>query len=268
MRIFFLSLITLFSNLQVSFAQSVELRQDDQDSLLVIMGKNALPAMIAVHFESRTNDLKIKEWYRLPPDEVERPLFQIEKSKIPVGKDINDVIRIFYRIGDPGNAQPDKKYRYRYPFAVGETSKIIQGYKGKFSHRSRRSKYAIDFAMAIGDTIYAAREGVVTWLVEKNTEGGPDRSFIDKANEIVILHDDGTLGYYTHLDYEGGLVEIGDQVKKGQAIGIGGLTGFTTTPHLHFVVRVIAADGEPTAIPIRFERAKGKKLKKGKYFTH
>ncbi len=251
-----------------TYSQRISIEREHRDSLLVIIGRNTLPAVVAVHFTSRTDDLNIKEWHRLPNDSEPHDLFQIAKSKIPDGKDFDDLIRVVYYIGDPGNAQPDKKYRYHYPFARGKASKIIQGYKGSFSHDSARSKYAIDFEMAVGDTVYAAREGVVAWLVEHNTEGGPSRKYQDKANEIVIAHEDGTLAFYSHLDSQGALVEIGDQVSKGEAIGICGLTGFTTTPHLHFVVRIVAASGEVVAIPIRFEQGKGKKLKQGTYSSH
>lgn len=122
--------------------------------------------------------------------------------------------------------------------------------------------------MAIGDTVFAAREGLVVWVVEHNTEGGNDRSLINKANEIIIQHKDGSMAVYTHLDHQGSLVEIGDEVKRGQAIGICGFTGFTTTPHLHFLVRIIDPGGETTAIPIIFEKRPGKKLKEGKSYRH
>jgi murein DD-endopeptidase MepM/ murein hydrolase activator NlpD len=59
-----------------------------------------------------------------------------------------------------------------------------------------------------------------------------------RANFIRILHDDGTMALYAHLREEGALVRVGQRVRAGQQIGLSGNTGFTTGPHLHFVIQV------------------------------
>ena len=148
-----------------------------------------------------------------------------------------------------------KNHFYDLPFQKKKRYKIMQGFNGKFSHRSDESRYAIDFKMPIGDTIVAARSGYVVRVVSHFTERG-GREFRDKANQIIIVHDDGTLAYYVHLDTDGALVKVNDYVTAGQPIGISGFTGFTTKPHLHFVVRNF-----DKAIPIQFKNKKdiGKK---------
>ena len=59
-----------------------------------------------------------------------------------------------------------------------------------------------------------------------------------RANFIRILHEDGTMALYAHLREEGALVRVGQRVRGGQQIGLSGNTGFTTGPHLHFVIQV------------------------------
>ena len=78
----------------------------------------------------------------------------------------------------------------------------------------------------------------------------------------MVLHDDGSMASYVHLDYEGVLVNLGDKVETGQAIGISGMTGFTTLPHLHLVI--YKAKG--ISIPFQF-KGERKVLKKGKFYT-
>jgi murein DD-endopeptidase MepM/ murein hydrolase activator NlpD len=191
---------------------------------------------------------------------IARPITPEDTASFVFG----DYFDLSFRMGDPFTASHDKKYRYQLPFTEGNTYKVIQGFKGSYSHNSPSSKYAIDFDLPVGDTICAAREGVVAKVVQHFTEGGRDRKkFYGKDNHIAILHSDGSIGFYVHLDFEGVLVELGEQVEKGQPIGISGNTGWTTRPHLHFVVR------EPTkkdliAVPVNFENVKGKSLKKGK----
>ncbi len=84
----------------------------------------------------------------------------------------------------------------------------------------------------------------------------------DKGNKIIILHDDGSMAHYVHLDFEGAVVDVGDKVVLNQPIGISGMTGFTTIPHLHFVI--FKAGG--ISIPFKFKGQRTKKLKQGRYY--
>ena len=55
------------------------------------------------------------------------------------------------------------------------------------------------------------------------------------GNFIEILHDDGTVTMYLHLEKR--LVNKGDYVSAGKVIGTVGSTGLSTGPHLHFVYK-------------------------------
>ena len=166
-------------------------------------------------------------------------------------------------LGDPYHSVHNDSFTYTLPFPKGKSYSIMQTWNGRFSHRSVESRYAIDFKMPIGDTICAARGGIVARIEKDFTENG-GRSFRNKANEIVILHDDGTLGFYVHLKHMGVLVAPGDTVLTGQPIGLSGNTGFSTKPHLHFVVR----EAPKTAVPIYFKGYPGQKLRRKKRYMN
>ena len=69
---------------------------------------------------------------------------------------------------------------------------------------------------------------------------------------MTIYHDScGFFTQYVHLDYQGSLVEIGDTVKVNQAIAISGLTGWTTSEHLHFNCLKANDDGL-ISFPVKF----------------
>ncbi|KAB1231488.1 M23 family metallopeptidase [Chryseobacterium viscerum] len=135
-------------------------------------------------------------------------------------------------IGDVTLKNYDKDYHYDLPFKKGKSFNIYQGYNGTFSHQNENS---LDFTMPEGTEVIAAREGLVTDLVSTSNMGCPTRSCVDKANYITILHPDGTFAQYYHLKQNGVKVNIGDQVKKGDVIGLSGNTGWSKGPHLHFV---------------------------------
>ena len=117
--------------------------------------------------------------------------------------------------------------------------RIDQGYGGSFSHSDPQNRYAVDFAAAIGTPVLAARGGVVMQVESDFEKAGLNlEKYGGRANFVRILHDDGTMGLYAHLDLDGVLVRVGQRVRTGQQIGRSGNTGFTTGPHLHFAVQV------------------------------
>lgn len=165
--------------------------------------------------------------------------------------------------GNPFEVKADNTYQYGIPFQRKKAYRLIQGFNGEYSHQEPASRFALDFAMPVGEKICAAREGRVVKVKVDSRAGGPAPKYKGKDNHIVILHDDGTLAYYVHLDYEGALVKEGEQVRKGQLLGFSGHTGYSTRPHLHFVIRQPTPEG-PIAIPFRFEEYLDMNLKVGR----
>ncbi len=125
------------------------------------------------------------------------------------------------------------------PFCKGRNYKIIQGYNGQYTHHTDYSRYAIDFGLQSNDTICAADDGSVVGVIKDYNIGGNDKRLEEFANYITLYHPhSGLYTQYAHLKYNGSLVKVGDVVKQGQAIGISGMTGYTSVPHLHFNVLI------------------------------
>jgi len=138
--------------------------------------------------------------------------------------------------GHPSAAPQDVVYRL--PLHSVST-RIDQGYGGRFSHVDPENRYAVDFATPVGTPVLAARDGVVMQLEAGFDRTGLDRDrYAGRANFVRILHDDGSMALYAHLKAGGVLVRAGQRVLAGQQIGLSGNTGYTTGPHLHFVVQV------------------------------
>lgn len=173
---------------------------------------------------------------------------------------LKDYIKYRFIKANP-NAIHDDSFLYELPYAKGTKFEVIQTFGQSFSHNKPTSRYAVDFKMPIGTPLFAIRGGIVVGVVEKFKEhGGED--FIDKGNNILILHKDGTYAQYSHLDYNGADVEIGDVIQQGQYIGKSGHTGYSTRPHLHLVIK----DGNGISLPFYFKVRPKKKLKSGKTY--
>ena len=126
-------------------------------------------------------------------------------------------------------------YEYELPFQKGSKYRVVQGYGGLFTHQYIA---ALDFGMPIGTPVYAARGGIIYSYKDDSDEGGIFSKYKNKANYIIIKHDDGSFGCYWHLKKNGVVVKAG-HVSQGQQIGFSGATGQVFRPHLHFSVKRI-----------------------------
>lgn len=119
---------------------------------------------------------------------------------------------------------------YRVSIAlVDSVSKWTCPYKAKvfskFGYRHGRRHQGVDLPYPVGSPVAAAFDGRVR--VSMYTKG--------YGNLVIIRHENGLETYYGHLSKRN--VEPGDWVHSGDIIGLGGSTGRSTGPHLHFETR-------------------------------
>jgi len=165
----------------------------------------------------------------------------------------NNPQRKEFRSLQSGHTREDTSYVYALPYAEGKTFRVIQGYFSRMTHKERA---ALDFNMKIGTEIYAARGGIVVRVKEDGAKGGMKSKYRVDGNMIIIQHSDSTRAGYWHLKKDGAFVNLGDSVQKGQLIGLSGNTGYTSMPHLHFLVWK-RTGGQWQQIGTRFNTNKG-----------
>jgi murein DD-endopeptidase MepM/ murein hydrolase activator NlpD len=91
----------------------------------------------------------------------------------------------------------------------------------------------VDIDAVEGTQIAAAASGVVTKV---GWNGG-------YGLEIEIFHGNGISTVYAHCSKV--LLNVGDEIKKGQIIALVGMTGIATDPHLHYEVRINGVPVDP-----------------------
>ena len=148
--------------------------------------------------------------------------------------------------GDPQDSD------YILPYPVGASYSIYQSYCNPTA--GHRNQLAYDFTIPIGDTVVAAREGVVRQLREDSPDNGEGEG---EHNLVFIEHADGTAGFYAHLMQNSVVVEVGDTVETGQYFAQSGNSGESDEPHLHFGVYEDYPPIEGVDIPINFRNADG-----------
>ena len=131
------------------------------------------------------------------------------------------------------NATPiqlvDSLRAYRFPIKGRITSRY--GLRRKVNHNG------IDIAVKVGDTICSTFNGVVRFSKATDTGYG---------TLVIVRHDNGLETYHGHLSKR--LVEAGDRVVAGQPIALGGNSGRSTGPHLHFECRYMGQSFDPERI--------------------
>jgi len=101
------------------------------------------------------------------------------------------------------------------------------------THRSYEFHPGVDFAATQGTPVSAPAAGVVVFVGDLPARG----------NVVILDHGVGVFTTYAHLQQWD--VEVGADVKPGQAIGRVGTTGFSTGPHLHWELWVDGANVDP-----------------------
>lgn len=84
----------------------------------------------------------------------------------------------------------------------------------------------VDISASMGTQVHAAADGIVT---HAEFMGGYGRL-------VIIEHGNGVRTYYAHLSRFD--VIPGQEIRRGEVLGLSGATGKVTSPHLHFEVRL------------------------------
>lgn len=131
------------------------------------------------------------------------------------------------------------QYKYNEVFQTRDSiiitldkNNFVLPFNGKInSHygwRRYRPHYGTDIDLEKGDSIKVAFDGIVRYANKK----------VKGYGQVVILrHFNGLETVYAHLSKI--LVSPNDTLKAGDVLGLGGSTGRSTGPHLHFEIRCL-----------------------------
>ncbi len=116
----------------------------------------------------------------------------------------------------------------------------------KFGYRRNRRHQGVDLPLPTGTPINVAFDGRVRYSAYVRGYG----------NLVIVRHENGLETFYGHLSKR--LSEPGQWVKAGDVIGLGGSTGRSSGPHLHFETRYKGYAFDPQWI-VDFEKGELRK---------
>lgn len=190
------------------------------------------------------------------PQEL-RVQYSGETRRLPFTVDAKQYPEQRITIKDTGKVQPSDSDLARITLEIAEIKKLKTHWrdtndtdtrfavpaKGRLSGRfglrrffngEARSPHAgFDIAAARGSAITATARGVVLDVGD----------YFFNGKTVFVDHGNGLISMYCHLDRID--VAIGDSIIKGQRLGLVGMTGRATGPHLHWSVILNGAMVDP-----------------------
>ncbi|MGA7293760.1 MAG: M23 family metallopeptidase [Terriglobales bacterium] len=153
--------------------------------------------------------LNVPARYTAPSPEEQREIAEDKEIKTETFKTVTPVREWKGSFTPPVNAE------------ISDVFGVERVFNGSVQSRHE----GLDFRVPAGTAVAAVNDGHVILA----------RPLFFEGNCVVIDHGQGLLSLYLHLSKF--LIKEGDDVKKGEEIGISGGTGRATGPHLHLAVR-------------------------------
>lgn len=213
-----------------------QLRAIEEDRLIAkttLDSANAESLQLEAELSTSLSDLEAeREVQAAAQAEMDRRIADWESRVGSLNDAVDDITR-FLQQNDPDNSNPNRPppdpsdpsvqgFQWPYNGRVGSGF----GYRIHPIYRTRRLHTGLDIGGSTGDPIFAAKGGEVIWAKRRGGYG----------HTVLIDHGDGITTLYAHMSaYE---ASLGDFVTRGDVVGYIGSTGTSTSPHLHFEVRV------------------------------
>jgi murein DD-endopeptidase MepM/ murein hydrolase activator NlpD len=153
--------------------------------------------------------LKVPDRYTAPSPEDQRQIELDKEAKTGILRTVS----------------AGREWKGSFTLPVNAEISGVFGVERVFNGSVQSTHQGLDFRVPSGTPVAAVNSGRVILA----------RPMFFEGNWVVIDHGQGLLTLYLHLSEFS--VKEGDEVSKGQPIGLSGGTGRATGPHLHLAVR-------------------------------
>ena len=219
-------------------------------------------ALIPVSYEEKPSEKKVEVFYTEAGREKNKTIFlnikdakyeketlSVDGSKVTLSeedqkrasKEYAEAMEIYKKTTEQSYILSD--------FIVPMDSKITSDFgKARVYNNTLKSYHGgTDFRAPLGTPFLASNDGKVVLVQDRFYSGG----------SVIIDHGHGVYSCYFHMSRFD--VKEGEDVKRGDVIGLSGDTGRVSGPHLHFGLRV----GGEQVDPLHFIELINKNLLKG-----
>ncbi len=197
--------------------------------------KGSYFALIPIKYKTKQGNRTILIDGKKVPLHVElkkykKEYIKVAKSKVkPNKKSLNRIYKEYKNAIKIYSTITPKRY-WNKPFILPLDSKLTSSYGNArmFNHTLKSFHSGADFRAKMGTPIRASNDGVVVIASKRYYAGG----------SVVIDHGEGLYSCYFHLSKI--LVHVGQRVKQRELLGLSGMSGRVSGPHLHYGIRLYA----------------------------
>ncbi len=197
--------------------------------------KGSYFALIPIKYKAKEGSYAVLIGGKKIPLHVElkkykKEYIKVAKSKVkPSKKALNRTYKEYKSAMKIYSTITPKRY-WNKPFILPLDSKLTSSYGNArmFNHSLKSFHSGADFRAKIGTPIRASNDGVVVIASKRYYAGG----------SVVIDHGEGLYSCYFHLSKI--LVHVGQRVKQKELLGLSGMSGRVSGPHLHYGIRLYA----------------------------
>ena len=201
---------------------------------------------VYVHYTQDSQEKSKLLFFKVVEGEYKKEQLSVDSSKVKLSKEDKkraskeyaEAMKIYKSVTDKNYIDSD--------FIMPIDSKITSDFgNARVFNGSLKSYHSgTDFRAKVGTPIKCANDGKVVLVKDRFYSGG----------SIIVDHGQGVYTCYYHMSRFD--VEKGEMVNKGQIIGLSGVSGRVTGPHLHFSTRV----GGIQVDPLQFIKLVNKEL--------
>lgn len=205
-------------------------------------------ALIPISYYEKPSNKTIKLLYKQDAKEMSKTValevkdglykketLKVQQSKVTLSqKDKNRAEKEYAEAMKVYNTSTPKSY-ISSKFIAPMQSKITSEFgKARVYNDTLKGYHSgTDYRASVGTPIVASNDGVIALVEDRFYSGG----------SVIIDHGHGIYTCYFHMSKFD--VKKGQEVKKGETIGLSGNSGRVTGPHLHFSVRVASEQVDP-----------------------
>ncbi|MGE0085185.1 MAG: M23 family metallopeptidase [Desulfococcaceae bacterium] len=239
----------------------IRVRKDGSNDQPVFYVSSIYPGPVEVEFQM-TKAVNVLSDPPLParfiiPDGQEVKTFALRAAH--PGAVLSYAYKFVFTPGVPG-AQHRPPGPYLPPFQKGLRFRIGNGFSPESFQNNPYNAYSVSILMPPGTQVCAARSGILTEIGEQSFRRQTAEGITEEKSVLIrILHDDGTMSVYTHLQPGSIPFSPGTRISQGQVIAV--LGNFTLSGASSLIFIIQKNEGmRLVSVPFEFAECGGKKV--------
>jgi murein DD-endopeptidase MepM/ murein hydrolase activator NlpD len=197
-------------------------------------GKEELVVIASVDGKETT----LRRSVRIAPEDYPKQELTLPEKMVTPPKGVYDRIAAEREQTSEAKNTVSARRMWRLPLERPVQGKVLSVYGAQriLNGKPKNPHRGLDFRSPMGNPIKCVADGKVILVGDHYYAG----------NSVYVDHGNGVVSMYFHLSEP--TVKVGDEVKRGQTVGLTGMTGRATGPHLHLSLSVMGQLVDPAPL--------------------